>query len=259
MRCLRRTVLGLPCQTRWPQENQGSGRFAAVTEAANDLVRTMSEGGVTTVTLDDGKVNALSPAMQAAVHAGLDVAEEAGDAVLLVGREGRFSAGYDLSLSGDPEAFVDQVRTGFELCERLLAFPDPVVIAATGHAIAGGLFLLLSGDYRLAADGPYKFTANEVAIGLPIPTAAVEICRQRLSPAAFARAIPLAEVFGPDDVVAAGIVERVVPADELLPAALEVAQRLAGLDRNAHQIAKQRTRGQALAAIRAAVEAEFTT
>lgn len=229
-----------------------------MSEAAIDLVRTTSDGGVTTVTFDDGKVNALSPAMQAAIHGGLDVAEAAGDAVLLVGREGRFSAGYDLSLSGDPAAFVDQVRTGFELCERVLAFPHPVVMAATGHAIAGGLFLLLSGDYRLAADGPYKFTANEVAIGLPIPTAAVEICRQRLSPAAFARAIPLAEVFGPDDVAAAGIVERVVPADELLPAAREVAERLAGLDRDAHQVAKQRTRGQALAAIRAAVEAEFT-
>lgn len=230
-----------------------------MSEAASDLVRTTSEGGVTTLTVDDGKVNALSPAMQAAIHGGLDVAEGAGDAVLLVGREGRFSAGYDLSLSGDPAAFVDQVRTGFELCERLLAFPHPVVIAATGHAIAGGLFLLLSGDYRLAADGPYKFTANEVAIGLPIPTAAVEICRQRLSPAAFARAIPLAEVFGPEDVVAAGIVERVVPADELVPTAREVTERLAGLDRSAHQIAKRRTRGQALAAIRAAVEAEFPT
>ena len=230
-----------------------------MSDTANNLVRTTSEGGVTSVPVDGREVNALAPRMQAAVHGGLDVAEAAGDAVLLVGREGRFSAGYDLSLSGDPAAFVDQVRTGFELCERLLAFPHPVVIAATGHAIAGGLFLLLSGDYRLAADGPYKFTANEVAIGLPIPTAAVEICRQRLSQAAFARAIPIAEVFGPDDVVAAGIVERVVPADELLPAAREVAQRLAGLDRNAHQIAKQRTRGQALAAIRAAVEAEFPT
>lgn len=225
----------------------------------SDLVRSASEGGVTAITMDDGKVNALSPAMQQALHDALDGAEAAGDVVLLAGRDGRFSAGYDLSLSGDPEAFVDQVRTGFELCERLLAFPHPVVIAATGHAIAGGLFLLLSGDYRLAADGPYKFTANEVAIGLPIPSAAVEICRQRLSPAAFARAIPLAEVFGPAAVVPAGIVERVVPAAELLPAAHEEAGRLAGLDRNAHQIAKQRVRAQALAAIRDAVEAEFTT
>src|SRR5690606_131247 len=137
---------------------------------------------------------------------------------------------YDLSLSGDPDAFVDQVRTGFELCERVLAFPNPVVIAATGHAIAGGLFLLLCGDYRLAAAGPFKFTANEVAIGLPIPTAAVEICRQRLSPAAFARAIPIAEVFTVDDVVAAGVVERVVAADELAGAARAVAEGYAAFD-----------------------------
>ena len=227
--------------------------------SAGDLVRTSSEGGVTTITLDDGKVNALSPAMQQAVHAGLDGAEAAGDAVVLAGREGRFSAGYDLSLSGDPAAFVDQVRTGFELCERVLSFPNPVVIAATGHAIAGGFFLLLCGDYRLAADGPFKFTANEVAIGLPIPTAAVEICRQRLSPAAFARAIPIAEVFTAEDVVAAGVVERVVPADELADAAREVAERYTAYDRGAHRIAKERTRRQALDAIRAAVEAEFPT
>lgn len=224
-----------------------------------DLVRTTSEGGVTTITMDDGKVNALSPAMQQAVHAGLDVAEAAGDAVVLAGREGRFSAGYDLSLSGDPEAFVDQVRTGFELCERVLAFPNPVVIAATGHAIAGGLFLLLCGDYRLAADGPFKFTANEVAIGLPIPSAAVEICRQRLSPAAFARAIPIAEVFTAEDVVSAGVVERVVPAEDLLVAAREVAGQYTAYDRSAHRIAKERTRRQALDAIRAAVDAEFST
>lgn len=225
-----------------------------------DLVRRASEGGVTTITMDDGKVNALSPAMQAAVHAALDAAESTGDTVVLSGRAGILSAGYDLSLQGDPGAFVDQVRTGFELCERLLAYPTPVVIACTGHAVAGGLFLLLSGDYRVAASGSFKFTANEAAIGLPIPSAAVEICRQRLSPAAFNRAIPLAEVFGPDDAVPAGIADRVVEPDQLAAVAREVAVHLHGsLDATAHQVAKQRVRAQALTAIRAAVEAEFTT
>lgn len=224
------------------------------------LVRSASHGdGVTTITMDDGKVNALSPAMQAAVHDGLDAAEAAGDAVVLAGRDGILSAGYDLALQGEPAAFIDQVRTGFELCERLLAFPTPVVIACTGHAVAGGLFLLLSGDYRVAASGRFKYTANEAAIGLPIPTAAVEICRQRLSPAAFNRAIPLAEVFGPDDAVQAGIADRVVEPAELTATALDVARRLRSLDPAAHLIAKQRVRSQALAAIRAAVEAEFPT
>lgn len=224
------------------------------------LVRSASHGdGVTTITMDDGKVNALSPAMQAAVQAALDAAEAAGDAVVLTGRDGILSAGYDLSLQGEPAAFVDQVRTGFELCERLLAFPTPIVIACTGHAVAGGLFLLLSGDYRVAASGQFKYTANEAAIGLPIPTAAVEICRQRLSPAAFNRAIPLAEVFDPDDAVQAGIADRVVEPAELTAWALDVARRLRGLDPAAHLIAKQRVRSQALAAIRSAVEAEFPT
>jgi len=226
-----------------------------------DLLRTASDEGITTITMDDGKVNALSPAMQQALHDALDGAEAAGDAVLLTGREGVFSAGYDLRiLDAEPEAFVTSVRTGFELCERLLAFPTPVVMACPGHAIAAGLFVLLSGDYRVAASGRFKYTANEAAIGLPIPSGAVEICRQRLSPAAFNRAIPLAEVFGPDDAVAAGIADRVVEPDQLAAVAREVATHLhESLDATAHQVAKQRTRAQALAAIRAAVEAEFTT
>lgn len=220
-----------------------------------------SAGDVTTVTMDDGKVNALSPTMQQALHDALDQVERTGDAVVISGREGVFSAGYDLGiLDDDPGAFVTSVRTGFELCERLLAFPTPVVIACSGHAIAAGLFVLLCGDYRIAASGPFKFTANEAAIGLPIPSGAVEICRQRLSPAAFNRAIPLAEVFRPDDAVAAGIADRVVEPADLPAAALEVATRLRQtLDPAAHLVAKQRVRAQALAAIRAAVEAEFTT
>ena len=89
------------------------------------------------------------------------------------------------------------LRAGFELAERMLSFPMPVVIACTGHAVAMGVFLVLSGDYRIGVAGRYKITANEVAIGLTLPRAAIEICRQRLTPAHFSRATVLAEVFPP--------------------------------------------------------------
>jgi enoyl-CoA hydratase len=123
-------------------------------------------------------------------------------------------------------------RAGFELAARVLAFPAPVVIACTGHAIAMGLFLLLSGDYRVGVAGPYKFTANEVAIGLSVPETAMAICRQRLAPSYFTRTV-LSEVFGPDDAVPGGFLDRVVADTELAVAAASAAARMAALNRAA--------------------------
>jgi enoyl-CoA hydratase len=126
------------------------------------------------------------------------------------------------------------VHAGFELAERLLSFPTPVLIACTGHTVAMGAFLLLSGDYRIGAAGPYKITVNEVAIGLAMPRVAIEICRQRLTPAHFTRAVLLAEVYPPDDAVTAGFFDRLVPPAELPDVAASTAAALAMLDMDAH-------------------------
>jgi len=133
----------------------------------------------------------------------------------LAGRAWVFSAGFDLKVlrAGGPSGRT-MLRAGFELAERILSFPMPVVIACTGHAVAMGVFLMLSGDYRIGVAGPYKITANEVAIGLTLPRAAIEICRQRLTPAHFNRATALAEVFLPACAVEAGFLDRVVEAAE---------------------------------------------
>jgi enoyl-CoA hydratase len=119
-----------------------------------------------------------------------------------------------------------------------------------------GVFLLLSGDYRIGTAGPFKITANEVAIGITMPWVAIEICRQRLAPAQFNRAVILAEVFSPDDAVSAGILDRVVPVAELRDVAGSVAAQLSALDMDAHAATKLRVRGPALAALRAALEAD---
>ena len=136
------------------------------------------EDAFATVTMDDGKVNAMSPRMLGDVNAALDRAEADQAVVVLRGREGIFSAGFDLQLlrAGGSDA-VSMVKAGFELAERLLSFPTPVVISCTGHAIAMGAFILVSGDYRLGPGGPYRFTANEVALGITMPHATVEILR----------------------------------------------------------------------------------
>ncbi len=222
------------------------------------LVSYRLEESTATITMDDGKVNVLSPGMLSQLNAALDQAEADRAAVLLAGRDGVFSAGFDLAVirAGGPAA-ARLLRGGFELAARMLALPVPVLVACTGHAIAMGAFLLLAGDYRLGADGPYRITANEVAIGLTLPSAAIEICRQRLGPAHLSRALALAEVFSPEDAVAAGFLDRVVPAGQLRETAAAAAARLAALDLDAHAGSKLRIRSAALSTIRDAIEADF--
>jgi enoyl-CoA hydratase len=221
------------------------------------LVTYRLHGSVATITMDDGKVNVLSLAMLAELDAALDRAAADRAVVILTGREGVFSAGFDLPVlraGGTPA--VELLRAGFDLAARLLAFPTPVLIACTGHAVAMGVFLVLSGDYRIGAAGPYKLTANEVAIGMTMPLAAVEICRQRLTPACFNRAVVIAEVFPPEDAVAAGFLDRVVPGADLSEAAARAAAELAGLDLEAHAATKLRARQLAAAALQEAIHAD---
>ena len=211
--------------------------------------------GVATVHMDDGKVNALSRTMLAAIGTALDKAEADEAVVVIQGRPGIFSAGFDLrALRGGGSEAVDMLQDGFRLAERLLSYPRPVVVACPGHAIAMASFLLLSVDYRVGVSGDFRITANEVAIGLTMPRAAVEICRQRLAPAYFHRAVILAEVFSPEEAVTAGFLDAVVGPAELEAAAADAGRRLAELDMTAHRVTKERARALSLDRLRAAVE-----
>ncbi len=224
----------------------------------DQLVTYDLNGSVATITMDDGKVNALSPQMFAELAASFDRAANDNAVVVLSGRPGIFSAGFDLSvLRGGGAEAIAMLRAGFELSERMLSFPTPVVIACTGHAMAMGVFVLLSGDYRIGVSGAFKLVANEVAIGMTMPLAAVEIVRQRLAPAFFNRAIILAELFSPANAVEAGLLDRVVEAPELRAVANDTAIALAKLDMAAHLASKLRVREHTLQVIRAGIDAEF--
>jgi enoyl-CoA hydratase len=207
------------------------------------LVTYAHEGGVATIAMDDAKVNALSPAMQADINAALDRAESDQAVVILTGRSGVFSGGFDLKvLRGGGDA-MGMLRGGFELSVRLLTYPRPVIIACNGHGIAMGAFLLLSADYRIGVDGAFRIMANEVAIGLTMPRPAIELCRARLTPAHFNRAMLLSETYTPADAVAAGFLDRVVPEAQLMDEARRLAADLGKLDRAAHKATKERVRG----------------
>lgn len=212
---------------------------------------------VATIAMDDGKVNVMSLRMLSELNGALDRAVANRAIVILTGRPGMFSAGFDMpTLTAGGANALNMVLSGFRLAERLLSFPTPVVIACSGHAIAMGVFLVLSGDYRIGADGAHKIGANEVAIGITMPRSATEICRQRLAPAHFHRAVINAEIYSPAEAVAAGFLDRVVPAADLQDEARNTAAGLAKLNLAAHAATKLRAREHALKALRDAIEAD---
>jgi enoyl-CoA hydratase len=215
------------------------------------------EDGIAWITLDDGKVNALSPEMIAELGERLGEAERAEAVAVLRGREGIFSAGFDLkTFQRGAVAGVAMVRDGAELVLRLLAHPRPVLTVCTGHAYPAGAFLMLAADVRLGASGAWKIGMNETAIGLTVPKFAIELARHRLTTAGFAR-IPGAVMFSPEDAVRVGYLDRVVPPGELDAAARDEARRLRALDMPSYVATRARVNEQAIRAIRAALDEEM--
>jgi enoyl-CoA hydratase len=209
------------------------------------------EGTVAALGFDDGKANALSPVAVDGLNAALDRAEKEAGAVLLTGRPGRFSAGFDLStMKAGPDVVRGLVSAGAELLLRLYESPLPIVAACSGHAVAMGAVLLLGSDFRIGAAGDFKIGLNEVAIRMTLPVFAVEIARDRLSRRHFQRAVIQAEIYGPDGAVDAGYLDRVVPAERLAEEAMAEAERLAGLPRRAFSETKRRVRGESIERIR---------
>lgn len=218
------------------------------------LVNYTLENNVAVVTMDDGKANALSVAMIEGVLEALHRAETEAGAMVLAGRTDKFCAGFDLRvMMSGPENAKALLAKGSELLLGLYGAQLPLVIAATGHALAGGALVLLTGDHRVAGLGDYKIGLNEVAIGLPVPLLAMEFARDRLHPTALAHATLGARIYNPQDAFAAGYVDEVVAADQVVARATAEATRLAGLSKTAYRATKKRLRGRSLAFIREAM------
>ncbi len=213
---------------------------------------------VSTITMDDGKVNVFSIPMLRALHEAFDEAERDESVVLLQGRPGHFSAGFDLGVfQGPAEDAVLMLRLGATLAERILSFPAPVAVACTGHAFPAGAFLLMAADARLGADGSFKLGLNEVRIGLTLPWFAIVLARHRLTPAHFDHATVTGAMFDPRGAHEAGLLDAVVAPEELGATALSVAEDLAGVDRRAHAATKLRVRQRVLEELRSAIDTEL--
>ena len=223
-----------------------------------DLVRYTLEGTTAIVTLDDGKANALSYPMIDALLEALARAEREASALVLTGRPGRFCAGFDLKvMMAGPDAARQLLTRGAELLMKLYGTPLPLVVACTGHAIAGGALVVLTGDVRLGAAGAFRLGLNEVSIGLPVPMLAMELARDRLAPAALPRATLGAQMYAPDEAVTAGYLDAIAPAEELAAHAAAEAARLGALSRLAYRATKERLRGATIARITGSLDADM--
>jgi enoyl-CoA hydratase len=221
----------------------------------SDLISYQLEDGIATLTLSNGKVNAISPDVIAAFNAALDRAEQDRAIVIVTGQPGILSGGYDLKvMTSGPQNAINLVAAGSTLARRMLAHPYPIIVACPGHAVAKGAFILLSADYRIGVEGPFNIGLNEVQIGMTMHHVGIELARDRLRKSAFHRSVINGEMFDPQGAVDAGFLDKVVPAEQLLATAQVVAQQMKKINMTAHKNTKLKVRKALLETLDAAIE-----
>lgn len=221
----------------------------------NRLISYQLNNGIATLQINNGKVNALSPEVLDEFNQCLDQAEQDKAVVIITGQPGIFSAGYDLKvMSSSAENAIKLVEKGSTLTRRMLAYPYPVIIACSGHAIAKGAFLLLAADYRIAVGGPFHIALNEVEIGMCMHQAGIVLAQERLTASAFQRAVNLAERFAPKAALEAGFIDLVVEPDSLMETAYGLAEQMKKLNMRAHKLTKLKMRQRFLERLDAAIE-----
>ncbi|WP_299669890.1 crotonase/enoyl-CoA hydratase family protein [uncultured Polaribacter sp.] len=213
----------------------------------NEFVTYKSEENYAIITIKNGKANAISHEVVAGLNLSLDKAKQENKVVILTGQKGIFSAGFDLKvMTKSPEAAKELVSKGSKLSLKMLSFPQPIIIACSGHAIAKGAFLLLSSDYRIGVAGDFKIGLNEVQIGMTMHNAGIAIAKARLSEVYLNRSVNNAEIYNSKQAVHAGFLDVIVPEDDLLPTAIKAAEMFSKLNKRAHSETKLKVRKQHL-------------
>ena len=218
------------------------------------LIKVERIGGVAVVRIDDGKANAISLQLEHELKDAIGDAADAGEALVLAGRPGRFCAGYDMTvMTAGPAAAIELMTGGAELLVQVLSYPRPVVAACTGHAVAGGAAVLLACDGRVGLDGPFKIGFNEVAIGLPLPSLVTTLARERLDGRRLLAATLGATIYDPSAACDVGFLDRVV-CDDVVGAATDEARRLGAFPADAYRLTKESATRDLLDRLRSALE-----
>ena len=206
----------------------------------NSFATLSQEDEISIITLDDGKANVFSEEMTQAINDCLDKVPTDSGSLIITGRPGMFSAGFDLKViaSGDVPKIKKMSLSGFKLLSRIFSFPRPVVAACSGHGIALGTFLLCCCDYRIGIKGEFLLGANEMKTNMVIPTPILELIKFRISPSHKYRSILGAEMYQLDKAIDAGLMDQVEEAEALMDAAIEKAKDLATMGHPSYTLTK---------------------
>jgi enoyl-CoA hydratase/carnithine racemase len=128
---------------------------------------------------------------------------------------------------------LDMLGLFFGTMETLAGSEVPVAAAITGHSPAGGAVLSLFCDWRVMAAGPFVIGLNEVEVGIPMPSV-IAAALARLVGARHAEQLcQSGRLLSPDEALAIGLVDRVVPSDRVVSDAIDWCRRLTELPRHA--------------------------
>jgi enoyl-CoA hydratase len=208
----------------------------------SDKIATLtSKDDISIIILNDGKANVFSPKMIQDVNECLDKVPTESGALIITGRDGMFSAGFDLKIisSGDIQATMDMSLSGFKLLSRIFSFPRPVLAACSGHGIALGTFLLCCCDYRIGVKGDYMIGANEMRTNMVIPIPILELISHRVTASHKYRAILGAEMYSIQSGVEAGLIDEIVDSKDLMEAAMLKAKDLASMGHPSYTLTKE--------------------
>ena len=205
------------------------------------LATLTTKDNISIITLNDGKANVFSSAMIEDINNCLDQIPTDKGALIITGREGILSGGFDLKIisSGDMKAIHKMTSTGFRLLSRILSFPRPVIAACTGHAIALGTFMLCCCDFRIGAKGDFMIGANEMRTNMVIPIPILELIKFRASQKHKYRTILGAEMYSIETAVDAGLMDQVVEQEKLMEAAFHKAEDLATMGHPSYSLTKE--------------------
>ena len=200
-----------------------------------------SKDDVSIITIDDGKANVFSKNMIDAFNECLDNVPTDKGSLIITGREGMFSAGFDLKVisSGDIEKIRDMTLNGFKLLARIFSFPRPVLAACSGHGIALGTFLLCCCDYRIGIKGEYMVGANEMRTNMVIPTPILELIKFRVTQSYKYRAVLGGEMFALEDATKTGIIDEITESNNLMNTAMEKAKDLSTMGNPSYSLTKE--------------------
>ena len=197
------------------------------------------DDGVAVVRLDNPKVNALSTAVLAGIEqAARDLTADPPGAVVVTGGDKLFAAGADISEFGGPEEAGVVGGAFVRALDALSALPRMVIAAVSGFALGGGCELALACDMRIASERA-KFGQPELLLGIIPGGGGTQRLTRLVGPARAKHMILTGRQVGAEEALAIGLVDEVVPHDELHDRALAKAAELAAGPRRAHALAKR--------------------